>query len=423
MGSRRTRARKRVPSMPASSGWARTAISIERAQLSRSGSPRIPCRRQCGRDRVGRAARSPSGASRRRDGHGAGARDRGDTSPGVQHARRRARAAATGSRTACRRIEQSIALAEQHDLAAGGLPRLRQPRRAVQLARPARAASRLACAGSRPRRRSATWRSSPGSTPTSRVSYCALTDRCEAEGIEAAQTAIDLDRRLGLLDHLAVPADRARPDPPVPRRVREGARLLPGSVGAGRGVGEPQLLFPVLRRTGDAPSRCRRTGAGGALLREGRRKSAERAGVEPEALMLLPFSPDLCVWGRRLRMTLPPRCVPRVVQARQRPGSPFPPSTARAPSRCRTIAARARCSWRSSSGCGARSAAARSPARRHGGGLKNRACETLGVVATPPENARLYFKFRPKPAAHGAPIRDCDPSRLWRAQARGRRRS
>ena len=37
------------------------------------------------------------------------------------------------------------------------------------------------------------------------VAYCALTDRCEAEGIEAAQLAVDLDRRLGLLDHLAVP--------------------------------------------------------------------------------------------------------------------------------------------------------------------------------------------------------------------------
>src|SRR5262249_33690754 len=31
------------------------------------------------------------------------------------------------------------------------------------------------------------------------VAYCALTDRCEAEGVEAARTAIDLDRRMGLL--------------------------------------------------------------------------------------------------------------------------------------------------------------------------------------------------------------------------------
>ena len=37
------------------------------------------------------------------------------------------------------------------------------------------------------------------------MAYCALTDRCEAQGIEAAQFAVDLDRRLGLLDHLAVP--------------------------------------------------------------------------------------------------------------------------------------------------------------------------------------------------------------------------
>jgi adenylate cyclase len=35
------------------------------------------------------------------------------------------------------------------------------------------------------------------------VAYCALTDRCEAEGVEAAQMAIPLDRHLGLMDHLA----------------------------------------------------------------------------------------------------------------------------------------------------------------------------------------------------------------------------
>lgn len=36
------------------------------------------------------------------------------------------------------------------------------------------------------------------------VAYCALTDRCEADGIAAAQAAVELDRRLGQLDHLAV---------------------------------------------------------------------------------------------------------------------------------------------------------------------------------------------------------------------------
>jgi adenylate cyclase len=35
------------------------------------------------------------------------------------------------------------------------------------------------------------------------IAYCALTDRCEMAGLEAAQMSIELDRRLGLLDHLA----------------------------------------------------------------------------------------------------------------------------------------------------------------------------------------------------------------------------
>ena len=37
------------------------------------------------------------------------------------------------------------------------------------------------------------------------VAYCALTDRCDDDGLRAAQAAIDLDRRLGQRDHLAVP--------------------------------------------------------------------------------------------------------------------------------------------------------------------------------------------------------------------------
>ena len=50
---------------------------------------------------------------------------------------------------------------------AGGLPRLHEPRRALQLARSAAGASRPACAGSRPRRRWAISASSRASTPTS----------------------------------------------------------------------------------------------------------------------------------------------------------------------------------------------------------------------------------------------------------------
>ena len=37
------------------------------------------------------------------------------------------------------------------------------------------------------------------------AAYCALTDRCETDGLQAAMAAVALDRELGQLDHLAVP--------------------------------------------------------------------------------------------------------------------------------------------------------------------------------------------------------------------------
>ena len=76
------------------------------------------------------------------------------------------------------------------------------------------------------------------------VAYCALTDRCEAEGIEAAQTAVDLDRRLGLIDHLAVPLivlgqiHQCHGDHALAFAAYEEALSL------AERVGEPQLLFP-----------------------------------------------------------------------------------------------------------------------------------------------------------------------------------
>ena len=36
------------------------------------------------------------------------------------------------------------------------------------------------------------------------VAYCELTNRCDEQGVDAAHAAIDLDRRVGQLDHLAV---------------------------------------------------------------------------------------------------------------------------------------------------------------------------------------------------------------------------
>ena len=120
------------------------------------------------------------------------------------------------------------------------------------------------------------------------VAYCALTDRCEAQGIDAAEKAIALDRRLGLIDHLAVPLivlgqiRQCHGDPAPARACYEEALALAEQ------VGEPQLLFPcydglatLYLDNGDA--------AKAELYLAKAQEVCERAGVEPDALMVLPF--------------------------------------------------------------------------------------------------------------------------------------
>src|SRR5262249_39203372 len=76
------------------------------------------------------------------------------------------------------------------------------------------------------------------------VSYCALTEHCEEQGVEAARKAIALDRRLGLLDHLAVPLivlgqiHQCRGEAELAHACYEEALVLAEK------IGEPQLLFP-----------------------------------------------------------------------------------------------------------------------------------------------------------------------------------
>ena len=67
------------------------------------------------------------------------------------------------------------------------------------------------------------------------VACCTFTDRCGEEGVPAAEKAIEIDRALDQREHLAGAADRARPDPPVPRRAGPRAPLLPrGARGGAR---------------------------------------------------------------------------------------------------------------------------------------------------------------------------------------------
>src|SRR5579859_5359689 len=120
------------------------------------------------------------------------------------------------------------------------------------------------------------------------LAYCALTNRCDETGLGAAQAAIDLDRRLGQLDHLAVPLIvlaqiyQCHGDP---GRALDHYRE---AMAIAEEVGEPQLLFPcydglatLYLEAGDD------TQAEHYLLKA--QEVCERAGLQPDALVVLPF--------------------------------------------------------------------------------------------------------------------------------------
>jgi predicted ATPase/class 3 adenylate cyclase len=120
------------------------------------------------------------------------------------------------------------------------------------------------------------------------VAYCALTNRCDEQGIGAAHAAIDLDRRLGQLDHLAVPLIvlgqiyQCHGDPTRAIAHYQEAVTLAEE------AGEPQLLFPCYDGLATV-----HLDLGDEALAEGFMQKAqavcERAGLEPDALVVLPF--------------------------------------------------------------------------------------------------------------------------------------
>jgi adenylate cyclase len=121
------------------------------------------------------------------------------------------------------------------------------------------------------------------------VAYCALTDQCEERGIGAAQASVDLDRQLGQLDHLAIPlivlgqiyqchgGDPAR-----------ALQCYTEALGLAEEAGEPQLVFPcydglatLYLEMGDEAQ------AEQYMLKA--QQVCERAGLDPDSLIVLPF--------------------------------------------------------------------------------------------------------------------------------------
>ena len=103
--------------------------------------------------------------------------------------------------------------------------------------------------------------------PRGRV--CALTDRCESEGLQASQTAANIDRELGQLNHLAkiwliVMAQIHQ----CQGELQQAQDAYGEALTLAEKAGEPQLLFPcydglatihLIAATGNWPSStCRR---------------------------------------------------------------------------------------------------------------------------------------------------------------------
>jgi adenylate cyclase len=120
------------------------------------------------------------------------------------------------------------------------------------------------------------------------VAYCALTNRCDEHGIGAAQAAIDLDRRMGQLDHLTVPLIVLAQIYQCHGRPGTALQYYREALALAESAREPQLLFPCY------------DGLASLYLEAGDEAMAEtymlRAqavcdenGVDPQALVVLPF--------------------------------------------------------------------------------------------------------------------------------------
>ncbi len=120
------------------------------------------------------------------------------------------------------------------------------------------------------------------------VAYCALTNRCDEQGIGAAETAITLDRRLGQLDHLAVPLIVLGQIYQCHGEPQKALTYYQEALALAEQVGEPQLLFPCYDGLGTLYLEMGDEAQAERYLRKGQ-QVCEAAGLEPESLVVLPF--------------------------------------------------------------------------------------------------------------------------------------
>jgi adenylate cyclase len=120
------------------------------------------------------------------------------------------------------------------------------------------------------------------------AAYCALTERCDTEGLEAANAAAELDRELGQLDHLAVPLVVIAQIHQCRGELHKAESVYREALALAEKIGEPQLILPCYDGLAtiylDRGDRVR-----AEELMERARRLCEQNGLDPDTLLLLPF--------------------------------------------------------------------------------------------------------------------------------------
>jgi len=120
------------------------------------------------------------------------------------------------------------------------------------------------------------------------AAYCALTERCDSEGLEAANAAAAIDRELGQLDHLAVPLVVIAQIHQCRGELTQAESAYREALALAEKTGEPQLIVPCYDGLAtihlDRGDRVR-----AEEFMERARQLCERTGLDPDTLLLLPF--------------------------------------------------------------------------------------------------------------------------------------
>lgn len=120
------------------------------------------------------------------------------------------------------------------------------------------------------------------------AAYCALTDRCETEGLRAAQTSADLDRYIGQLDHLAVPLIVMAQIFQCRGELRQARQLYDEALALAEKAADPQFLLPCYDGLATIYLDRDDTARAEQFMQKAR-ELCDRTGLDPDTFLLLPF--------------------------------------------------------------------------------------------------------------------------------------